>query len=602
MTREEITVYDNLGRAFAFAKEQWKDDVLPRLLEEAWDDADLLRSRVRGALHEGCAEELMAAAERLVAIDDDVVAAAVLYAEVTRRAGDPEPGKKALLSLLTRRPDAAEPRVFLATLARDEGDIQTERELLSAALDLDPNIEPAMLRLLELAGLDCDDEVSGLEARQHCLDQLCQREDAWLPRACIARELLDQGRVDEALDHYERLVAVLPRDSRAITRVTGDLGVHGCTRELVDWFVDNYDTETCGIYAGMNLVQALIAEGEIKRADDLLGQLFEIEAPQCVEHLTVLDAELSSLRRPPEIDAARLQLALIEGPVWAHGLPDTDGILPKLPASSERVLLLGLVDATREAPEPVLETVDEFGTFSRALPLYLAEALRFLSDADPATLLPGIPGAGPVLPSQAWDLDALRNAVRDEGLPEIVVEGKLVCEDGENRVLVFHVHDLRVSCELASFRIPIFGSVERATLEIERELLDALERIGRVRRRLRTGIWQRPRVEECATYLRAHEFLLAQAFVSNHWIDVRSLRDESRIYQSFFTLGEAMPGARVPQAMLLRSLVEGARYGSRVAPRFVPAMRERLRESLSDGALHALRPLDEMLEDGGWRD
>lgn len=596
---EQITIYDKLGRAFAFSRDQWRSEVLPKILQEAWDDAALLRSRVRGALRENCAEELIEASKRLVAIDDDVVSAACLYAEVAFRIGDLEAGRRALESVRRRRPDAAEPFVALAAYARHDDDIPNEIELLDEALRRNPNLDSAIARRLELEGRD---EAGKTEARAAFLDSIARHKGAWLAQAYRARDLLDEGRVPAALELYEHLVERMPRHAKSVTRITGDLGNFGMTREIVRWFGSDFDAERDGIYAGLNLVQALIAEEQFARADGLLGELFTLEAPECAEHLTQLEDELFALRGSPDFDSSGLQLALIEGPVWAHGLPDTDGLLPRLSGSSERILLLALVDETAEEVDGREEAIESFSTFSRAFPLYMAEALRFGSDANPATLIPGVPGAGPVLPRGAWDLEALGRAVTDDALPELVVEGALrrSVDANQNHEIDFEIHDLslgRRRC-LARFSVPIYADVANTALRLEEELLDHLERLGRIRRRRRTGIWQRPRAHELREYLDAHEKLLMQAFVSNKWLDLRSLRNEAQIYQSYFTLCERMPGARVPQAMLLRSLIEGRRYGSRIMSRYIEPMRDVLRESLEEGALQALRSLDEMLDDG----
>lgn len=596
--REEIKVYDKLGRAFRFPRDQWRREVLPQILREAWDDADMLRLRVRGALREDCAEELVDAARRLVAIDDDVVSAACLYAEVALRTEKLDAGRSALESVRRRRPDAAEPYVALAVYARHEGQIEEERQLLEDALRRDPNIDAALGRLLEIAE-------PNFEARDAILAEQSAHAGAWLPKAFRARAFFETGRVSAALEAYEDLVETMPRHAKSVTRVTGDLGNFGLTHEIVAWFAAGFDPARDGIYAGLNVVQALIAEEQYARADKLLGELFTLEAPECAEHLSVLEDELSELRGAPDIDPGGLQLALIEGPVWAHGLPDTDGLLPPVAASSERVLLLALVDEVEEHSDGVKDaSLESFSSFSRSFPLYLAEALRFGSDAHPATLIPGIPSVGPILPSGAWDLDALGRSVVDDRLPELVVEGALrrVRDERDNYEIHVEVHDLRLGKQrtIASFDVPIYADVANTALRLEEEIFDHLERLGRIRRRRRTGIWQRPRANELAAYLHAHENLLLQAFVSNGWLDLRGLRNEATIYQSSFTLCERMPAARVPQAMLLRSLIEGHRYGSRIMARYIAPMREVLAESLEDGALQVLRPLDAMLDDGGF--
>lgn len=605
MTSDEITVYDKLGRAYSFDRKSWRAEVLPKLLAEAWDAPDELRVRVKAGLREGCANELLAAAERLVAIDDDVVAAACLYAEVQHQRGDDDAAKKALLDVRKRRPEDAEPVFGLARMARDKRDHTLEVELLAATLELDPNHEGALQRRLSLA--------STSEERESLLLAFENVPGAWFPGVQRARQLLDDGEVEAALARYRALLPILPREPRARTRVTGDLGECGRTREVVAWFADDFEVEAYGVYAGLNLVQALIAEGCIERADVLLDELFHVEAPQCAEHLAALDEELASLRRVASTTSGEkptLQLALIDGPIWAHGLRETAGLLPPLTKASQSVLMLGLVDAFHRSDDAPQRGSDPraFDTYARVLPLYLAEALRFITDVRPLVVLPGVPGFGPVTPRKAWDFEALREAVLEEGLPKVIIAGSLEREarldggsdgdesEGDNAVLVFHIHDVERRVLLDRFVVRCVVDLPRTMLEVEHELTDRLERLGMVRRRRRAGIWQRPRGDECRAYADAIDALIKQSLVSNHWLDRRALRDEARLYQGFFTLCELMPGARVPEAMLLRSLVEARRYGSRIARRYVEPMRAALAESLDRDALSALRSLDAMLD------
>ncbi|MCB9890090.1 MAG: hypothetical protein H6833_00400 [Planctomycetes bacterium] len=606
MAGDEITVYDKLGRAHAVDREAWRNDLLPKMLAESWDSPDELRIRLRAGLRHGLAEELIAAAERLVAIDDDVVAAACIYSEVQRKSGNDRAALLALEDARKRRPDDPEPIVALALFEAQSGNYEKERDLLLEALELDANHDHALTRLLELV----DDE-----QRSAHLERIGSRDGAWFARAIAARDLLDSGDVDAALRRYRDLLRELPRDARAHTRVTGDLGECGRTADVVAWFAADFDAETDGVYAGLNIVQSLIAEGEFARADTLLDQLFELEAPQVAEHLSMLDAELRAFRSADleerNSESAGLQLAMIDGPIWAHGLQDTVDALPALVASTQSFLFLGLVDTTQNGAVDGHgeRAAEQFEPFSRALPLYLAEALRFTTDARPVVLIPGIPGVGPVLPRRAWDLEALRRAVVEDGLPELCVSGALTLDtdlgsdidpDGGgqgNISLVFMVHDVRRRTLLDRFVVPVGIRLSRTMPTIERELVDRLERLGLVRRRRRTGIWQRPRADECEDYATAIEMLLRQAFVSNEWLDRRTIRDEARIYQSFFSLCERMPGARVAEAMLLRSLVEGCRYRSKIVRRFVEPMREALAESLAQDELAILRMFDSMLED-----
>jgi hypothetical protein len=80
-------VRDAFGRPHELPREQWRKDVLPKLVEQCARDPQLLAALVLQGLRDGLAADVLPAALRLPVIDQDAERSLAILAAVQRECG-----------------------------------------------------------------------------------------------------------------------------------------------------------------------------------------------------------------------------------------------------------------------------------------------------------------------------------------------------------------------------------------------------------------------------------------------------------------------------------------------------------------------------------
>lgn len=229
---------------------------------------------------------------------------------------------------------------------------------------------------------------------------------AVLARLQQAREALELKNLAGAMALYEEVLATAGDRPDVLVTISGDLGVSGCTREIIELIAPRYDAQRHGPATGINLVQAYLAVRDPQSAQHVLDLLFALSRPELEERLfgfsnviadmMLLEAQGQMFPTPapdaPEgAELTKIDLVSISKPVWFYGLENIPGLLPPKEGKRRRVAfgqlaLLGL----EQAPGNMKQPEDELGRLSRGIPLWLSEALFFstgyTSSAAVATL------------------------------------------------------------------------------------------------------------------------------------------------------------------------------------------------------------------------
>jgi hypothetical protein len=214
-----------------------------------------------------------------------------------------------------------------------------------------------------------------------------------LARLKQAREALELKNLAGAMAIYEEVLATARDRPDVLVTISGDLGVAGRTREIIELIAPRYDAQRHGPATGINLLQAYLAVREPQSAQHVLDLLFELNRPELEERLfgfsnviadmMLLEAEGAIIPTPPpdapaDDTAARIDLVSISKPIWFYGLENIPGLLPSKEGKLRRVAfgqlaLLGLEDPAGNMKRPE----DELGRLSRGIPLWLSETLFF---------------------------------------------------------------------------------------------------------------------------------------------------------------------------------------------------------------------------------
>jgi hypothetical protein len=219
------------------------------------------------------------------------------------------------------------------------------------------------------------------------------------------RERLEDARAALAVKDRAGAMAiyeeVLAADDRAdvLATISGDLGIKGCTWEIIDLIAPRYDVQRHDPATGINLLQAYLAVRDPEAAQHVLDLLIGLNRPELeqrllgfsnvVTEMIRLDAEGVAAAAPPVRDlstsgvqgddqARRIDLVSISRPIWSYGLENVSGLLPPKEGKLRRVAfgqlaVLGLKDYGEVMKRPE----EELGRLSRGIPLWLAETLFF---------------------------------------------------------------------------------------------------------------------------------------------------------------------------------------------------------------------------------
>jgi hypothetical protein len=220
-----------------------------------------------------------------------------------------------------------------------------------------------------------------------------------LTRLQQARGALELKNVAGAMALYEEVLATAGDRPDVLVTISGELGVSGCTREIIELIAPRYVAQRHGPATGINLVQAYLAVRDPQSAQHILDLLFALNRPELEERLfgfsnVIADMMLleakgemfpnPSLDAPEGAELTRIDLVSISKPIWFYGLENLPGLLPPKESKLRRVAfgqlaLLGLGHAEGIMKQPE----DELGRLSRGIPLWLSEALFFSTGYAP---------------------------------------------------------------------------------------------------------------------------------------------------------------------------------------------------------------------------
>jgi hypothetical protein len=206
-----------------------------------------------------------------------------------------------------------------------------------------------------------------------------------LPQLAAARAKLDAKDLAGAVTIYESVLAEAADRTDVLVTISGDLGVNGHVREIIELVAPRYDAQKHGPAAGLNLLQAYLAVRDAEAAQHILDVLFTIDRPELHDRLLgfsnaiaeLIQADANAVFVQPE--AAKLSMVSISKPIWFYRLEETAAqLLPAKEGRLRRVAFAqlavpGMADVMQASTRPE----DEQGRLSRAIPLWLAETFFF---------------------------------------------------------------------------------------------------------------------------------------------------------------------------------------------------------------------------------
>lgn len=246
-----------------------------------------------------------------------------------------------------------------------------------------------------------------------------------------------------AMAIYEEVLAVAGDRADVLVSISGDLGVHGYTREIVELIAPRYDAQRHGPATGFNLLQAFIAIRDPEAAQHVLDLLFALNRPDLQERLLGYSNVIADMMLlggegapsgEPEAGGApgagqgrKIDIASISKPVWYYGLENLGGLLPAKEGNLRRVALGQLAILGLKDPQEVMkQPEEELGRLSRGIPLWLAETLFFSANWTPITAVATLQREHYGLFAVEWSPENIRQLVNStEGSFDYVFTGTL---------------------------------------------------------------------------------------------------------------------------------------------------------------------------------
>jgi tetratricopeptide (TPR) repeat protein len=408
-----IRVFDAYGREMFITKQAWRDSVLLGHIKKVWNDPAALYSTIVQALQDGFGADMIKPAEQLAKIDPDAERGAIVLAIVYREQKRTDDSEKVLRRHIERHGESGVVLTNLAKVEADRGDNDQSLKTLWRGLELDPNQDNG-LGWYEVIHREKDGAAAGVAA----LRRIAALPNSWRARLWLARDALSRKQLDEACALYNEALAMTPRPvpTDMLQQISGDLGNYAHLPELLRITEPHFDIQSHGLAVGNNLIKANLDLGRFDTVRALLESHYSQKRPDWKETLSYWETELTKAQLTIADSSSPVSIAMLqgEGPVW---LPDDSPAVELFPAptgESVRIAFLGSsAETTIKGDKPQHQMSDAPGRVSRALPLFLAEQVRFGGSAHVRTLVPWLQGDTPafVLAGMPWrDEDAAQHA------------------------------------------------------------------------------------------------------------------------------------------------------------------------------------------------
>jgi tetratricopeptide (TPR) repeat protein len=435
----KVTVRDAFGRPHELPREQWRKDVLPKLVEQCARDPQRLAALVLQGLRDGLAADVLPAALRLPVVDQDAERSLAILAAVQRECGELEGCAATLRELAEKKPQSAALRVGQALL-RDRAGARVEAlALLWEALQIDSNHADALHGWLAFEHARTGDAGHG-----EALDRVCGLPGAWRARLLRAHRAFEQSRVDDGLADLREALAGAGDDSDALTLAASDLLRAGRHDQFAELVLPRYRLERHHPNVGVLLLQHFAATRQPALGEQLLHEL-RVRFPRVLDgQLAPLDAEFARMAPPPALPQGETKVVLyrIDRPLWFASLGDPEWLLPAKPAGSRRVLCAALA-VQSPAALPAMQREDELGRLSRAVPLFLAEQFWLLSPVRGGAAIPVAEQGGWVVSGVPWAEERLVALLSDAERDDTLLVSGVVRPDGKRRRIDLWVYDCK---------------------------------------------------------------------------------------------------------------------------------------------------------------
>ncbi|WP_417069859.1 tetratricopeptide repeat protein [Niveibacterium terrae] len=565
---ELITVYDGYGRELQITRSDWREKMLQPNLQLKWDKPDELYTVIVSALNDGFATDLLPAAERLLAIDPIPERSHTIHGIVLMKNGKLDAAEATLREGMRKVGETGTLLTNLAKLHAERGDEARSHEILWQAVQADPNQDNGLLWWAAIQQ-ERDGEAGYLQA----LRTAAALPGSWRAQLWLARFHLEHGEADLARALYAEVLAGGQYDSSALMMISGDLGNNGQVSLILELVGPAFDEKKHDPMAGLNLLRACQHLGKVDEGEAMLGRLYALGFAPIKQHLDQFAQAFQEMRKqaaqgtPIDPDALKVTTLAITQPIWHYGLRNADWLFAQKPEGAPEVGFFALSKMPDGSARAESQREDDLGRYTRAIPLYLAEAAHYWSDYAASTYIFVVEGGGPVVTSGETDGSDLFDIVPPT--MKVFVTGELGCS-GEGESAIWQISLSLWNCATRRRQATESGHATTAelsalVLELEQRLL---ARIGLKREQPLDDFYRHPTAEVLTPYLTE----LGQAFMltllANKHMPKSVLWGERAMLDWPLNMALHWPSVDVPKLMYLSGLGKAFDYGSDVLPEY----------------------------------
>ena len=416
-----MPMIDEQGNQTMVTRPEWRERVLLPHLEKVKDQPDALAEAVLHALQAGFLTDVVEPAERLAQIDTNPERGAVILSVVYRELQRWDSAETVLRQQLEKHGESVNVVFNIGLTQAGRGEHEAAEEAFWRVLELEVNHREASGALLASRH-----KQGGDAAVQDTLLRIGALPGNWRARLWQARGALDRKDVAAAVELYHEAIAVAgtPVPTDLLMQMTGDLGATGHPDVMIKEAASLLDVDAHGLQGAHNLFHACLHTGELPAARALLDLLFSKQQMAWRQPLGQWESELVQARLAQQAAKAKAKpgegkvtLLVDEGPIW---LPERSPASELFTVPVGDVPSIAILGCSADTPQAeggndgsALRPTDAAGRFSRALPLFLAEQIRFGMQARVRTLSPWMLGEMPafIVGRQEWTAEeAARHA------------------------------------------------------------------------------------------------------------------------------------------------------------------------------------------------
>jgi tetratricopeptide (TPR) repeat protein len=574
-----ITVYDSYGREMKITRSEWRDKVFLPNLQQKWNDPSELYSLIVSGLNDGFAADLLPAATRLVDIDDNPERSHTIQGIVLMKNGQLDAAEVTLRAGITKAGETGTLLTNLAKLFAERGDQAHADETLWQAIQADPNQDNGLLWWAAI-----QQERSGEPGYLLALKTVAALPGSWRAQLWLARHHLERKEFEAARALYAEALACSIFDGSALMMISGDLGNNGQIPLIPELIGPVYDEHKHDPMAGLNLLRAYQELRRLDEGEALLSRMYALGVAPIKQHLDQFAQAFQEIRKqtaqgtPIDSDSLKITTLSLSQPIWQYGLRNADWLFTQKPEEAPEVGFFALSKIMDGSEHAESQREDDLGRFSRAIPLYLAEAAHYWSDYAATTYILVVGGGGPVVTSGESDGNTLFDIV-PAGM-KYFVTGEIGCigeGDTTQWQIFLHLwectHRTKVASESGKGNTKELGSV---VLDLEKSLL---VHIGLKRKQPLDTFYHHPTADVMPVYLTE----LGQAFmltlVANEHMPKSAIWGERAILDWPLNMALHWPTAEIPKLMYISGLGKALDYQSDVLFEYKERSLQLLREA-----------------------